>query len=73
LDANGRLKEDKMSREIEKCIHFLKEKYEINISNYNSSFPQKGIKNRIAVTSSEKANDLTNYYTEAHEENHREI
>lgn len=39
-----------MSKETEKSIHFLKEKFALDISMYDNSFLQKGIRNRMAVT-----------------------
>ncbi len=38
-----------MSKETEKCIHFLKEKYELDISMYDNSFLEKGIRSRMAA------------------------
>jgi chemotaxis protein methyltransferase CheR len=39
-----------MSKETEKCIHFLKEKYALDISIYDSTFLEKGVNFRMEVS-----------------------
>jgi len=39
-----------MSKETEKCIHFLKEKYALDISMYDSSFLEKGVNIRMETS-----------------------
>jgi hypothetical protein len=45
--VNGRLMKYKMSNSTEKCIQFLKEKFGLDISMYDSTFPEKWIKIRM--------------------------
>lgn len=50
-----------MSRETEKCVFFLKEKYALDISMYDSSFLENGIRNRMAVTTCKTVDDYLAY------------
>lgn len=52
---------DKMNREIEKCIHFMKEDYQLDISMYEDSFLEKTFKIRMDETLCENGEEYLSY------------
>ena len=52
---------EKLAKETEMCVQFLKERYALDISVYDNSFLEKTIHNRLVVTSCKTTNDYLEY------------
>ena len=59
---------EKMSKETEKYIHLMKEKYELDISMYETSFLEKAIQARMTALSSETMEDYLLLFTHVPDE-----